>query len=142
MTKIDTVLSADYATVSKPGIPEPQAGFSRGRDAAPMMTIWAECTVSAAHRFAQYEMHGHTYFVRVSVREGQDGFLNAESFRDELMRIRAGVDHRCLNDVLETPTMEELARWFAREVGKEGFDVTEVQVIRPEGLGCRLTLAG
>ncbi|WP_043359577.1 6-carboxytetrahydropterin synthase [Belnapia sp. F-4-1] len=106
-----------------------------------MMTIWAECIVSAAHRFAQYDLHGHTYTVRVSVRESDDGFLNAESFRDELMRIRRGVDHRCLNDVLVTPTMEELARWFAREVRKEGFDVTEVQIIRPEGVGCRLTLA-
>ncbi|SDB33042.1 6-pyruvoyl trahydropterin synthase family protein [Belnapia rosea] len=107
-----------------------------------MMTIWAECTVSAAHRFADYDMHGHTYIVRVSIREAEDGFLNAETFRDELLRIRRGVDHRCLNDVLETPTMEELARWFARELRKERYDVTEVQISRPEGLGCRLVLAG
>lgn len=107
-----------------------------------MMTIWAECMVSAAHRFADYDLHGHTYIVRVSVREGgEDGFLNAETFRDELMRIRSGVDHRCLNDVLETPSMEELARWFARAVRAEGYAVTEVQITRPEGLGCRLVLA-
>jgi 6-pyruvoyl-tetrahydropterin synthase len=142
MAKIDTVLSAGYAPFSEPGAPQGHGGPDRAGEALPMMTIWAECLVSAAHRFAQYDLHGHTYTVRVSVREGEDGFLNAESFRDELMRIRGGVDHRCLNDVLETPTMEELARWFAREVRKEGFDVTEVQITRPEGLGCRLTLAG
>jgi 6-pyruvoyltetrahydropterin/6-carboxytetrahydropterin synthase len=140
MTKIDVMLSPGYAPVSEPGAPAPREAADRAREAVPMMTIWAECIVSAAHRFAQYDMHGHTYTVRVSVREGVDGFLNAESFRDELMRIRQGVDHRCLNDVLETPTMEELARWFAREVRKEGFDVTEVQITRPEGVGCRLSL--
>lgn len=105
-----------------------------------MMTIWAECTVSAAHRFAGYELHGHTYTVRVCVREGREGFLNAEDFRDELLQIRRGVDHRCLNDVLETPSMEELARWFAREVAKAGHDVTEVAITRAEGLGCRLVV--
>jgi hypothetical protein len=142
MTKIDAVLSAGYAPVSKPEGTDPGKVADRAGEARSTMTIWAECIVSAAHRFAQYDLHGHTYTVRVSVREGVDGFVNAESFRDELMRIRQGVDHRCLNDVLETPTMEELARWFAREVRKEGFDVTEVQIIRPEGLGCRLSLDG
>lgn len=104
-----------------------------------MMTIWAETTVSAAHRFGGYDLHGHTYLVRVSVRASSTTFLNAENFLLALQEIRKGVDHRCLNDVLPVPTMEELALWFAREVGRR-FDVAEVAISRAEGLGCRLSI--
>jgi 6-pyruvoyltetrahydropterin/6-carboxytetrahydropterin synthase len=104
-----------------------------------MMTIWAETTVSAAHRFGGYDLHGHTYHVRVSIRETPGHFVNAEGFLTELQEIRKGVDHRCLNDILPIPTMEELARWFAREVGRF-HDVAEVAITRAEGLGCRLAI--
>ncbi len=102
-----------------------------------MMAVWAECPVAAAHRFKDYPMHGHTYLVRVSVVEPESGFLDAEALRDELMEVRKGVDHRCLNDVLPSPSMEELARWFGARLRERGRDVVEVAVSRPlEGLGC------
>ena len=97
-----------------------------------MITVWAETTVSAAHRYKDYPIHGHTYLVRVSVLPPVD----AEQLHADLALTRTGVDHRMLNDVLPEPTMEALAQWFADTVGQR-YRVVEVEIRRPEGLGCR-----
>ncbi len=98
-----------------------------------MILIWAETTVSAAHRFLDYAVHGHTYIVRVAVRP--DGFVDAEALAERLRVVRAGVDHRMLNDVLREPTMECLAEWFSHALADE-YAVAEISVARPEGMGC------
>jgi 6-pyruvoyl-tetrahydropterin synthase len=98
-----------------------------------MMTIWAETMVSAAHRFLDYPIHGHTYVVRVAIRP--NGFVNAEALANDLRETRSGVDHQMLNDVLAEPTMECLAEWFAARMSNR-YEVAEVTVTRPEGIGC------
>ena len=99
----------------------------------PALTVWAETTVSAAHTFNGHDLHGHTYHVRVHVLPPVD----AEALHVDLMTTRRGVDHRLLNDVLAEPTMEALAAWFAGAMAGR-FTVTEVEVTRAEGIGCRL----
>ncbi len=98
-----------------------------------MITIWAETTVSAAHTFNGHQLHGHTYVIRVHVEAPAD----AEALHADLLEIRKGVDHQYLNDVLPEPTMEALAQWFVDAMGNR-YVVSEVSVVRPEGMGCRL----
>jgi 6-pyruvoyl-tetrahydropterin synthase len=100
-----------------------------------MITVWAETTVSAAHVFNGHALHGHTYFVRVSVHAPAD----AEKLHADLLETRKGVDHTCLNDVLESPSMEHLAQWFADALG-QSYAIAEIAITRPEGMGCRLVI--
>jgi len=100
------------------------------------MTIWAETTVSAAHKFMDHPIHGHTYHVRVYI----DGEVDAEEFLEYLRDLRKRVDHKYLNDIFEVPSMENLARWFAAEVCKQ-YNVKEVAITRGEGVGCRLVIS-
>ena len=112
------------------------------------MTIYATTMVSAAHHLGELHdarhrnstMHGHTYIVKVYVKEQKD-WLSAELLKERLDTWTRLVDHKVLNDVLapNPPTMEALARWFADAAASE-FEVIQVSIDRPEGLGCLYTV--
>jgi 6-pyruvoyltetrahydropterin/6-carboxytetrahydropterin synthase len=86
------------------------------------MRLDVEFTFAAAHRLPRYDgpcfrMHGHNYRFFVAVEGEVDprtgmiaDFGDIKSAVQE--HVLARVDHRTLNDVLENPTAENIARWI------------------------------
>lgn len=64
-------------------------------------------------------MHGHSYELTVEVAGdvGADGwvmdFAELDAVVDPLVK---SLDHRCLNDIVENPTSENLATWIAKRL--------------------------
>ena len=76
----------------------------------------------AAHRLPHHEgkcreMHGHSYELVVNVERSVDPASGmAIDFSDLKRVVREQVvdllDHRCVNDLMENPTAELMARWI------------------------------
>lgn len=66
-------------------------------------------------------LHGHSYELTVEVAGpvGADGwvmdFADVDAVVDPLVK---SLDHRCLNDLLENPTSENLAAWIAAQLAR------------------------
>jgi 6-pyruvoyltetrahydropterin/6-carboxytetrahydropterin synthase len=86
------------------------------------MRLDVEFYFAAAHRLPRYDgpcfrMHGHNYrfFVALEGEVDPRGGMIAD-FGDIKRivgeRVLALVDHRTLNDVLDNPTAENIARWI------------------------------
>jgi 6-pyruvoyltetrahydropterin/6-carboxytetrahydropterin synthase len=86
------------------------------------MRLDVEFYFAAAHRLPRYEgpcfrMHGHNYRFFVALEGDVDPRTGMIADFGEVKRIvqeqvLARVDHRNLNDVLENPTAENIARWI------------------------------
>jgi 6-pyruvoyltetrahydropterin/6-carboxytetrahydropterin synthase len=86
------------------------------------MRLDVEFYFAAAHRLPRYEgpcfrMHGHNYKFFVTVEGEVDpasGMIADFGVIKQLVgeRVLARVDHRTLNDVLDNPTAENIARWI------------------------------
>jgi 6-pyruvoyltetrahydropterin/6-carboxytetrahydropterin synthase len=86
------------------------------------MRLDVEFYFAAAHRLPRYEgpcfrMHGHNYRFFVTLEGEVDPRTGMIADFGEVKRIvqeqvLARVDHRNLNDVLENPTAENIARWI------------------------------
>lgn len=86
------------------------------------MRVCRRFRFEAAHRLPRHpgkcrELHGHSYELAVTVDRPVDATSGmAIDFSDLKHAVRGEVvdamDHRCLNDLLENPTAEELARWI------------------------------
>lgn len=114
------------------------------------MRLDVEFTFAAAHRLPRYEgpcfrLHGHNYRFVVSV-EGQvdpatgmitDFGVLKQVVGDEVL-VRA--DHRNLNDILENPTAENIARWIWEVLEPRLAGLREVRLF--EIPGCCVTYRG
>ncbi len=86
------------------------------------MRLDVEFSFAAAHRLPRYEgpcfrLHGHNYKFFVTVEGSVDpatGMIADFGVIKDVVaqEILARVDHRNLNDVLENPTAENIARWI------------------------------
>lgn len=86
------------------------------------MRLDVEFTFAAAHRLPRYEgpcfrMHGHNYKFFVAVEGEVDPQTGMIADFGDVKRIvgelvLAQVDHRTLNDTLDNPTAENIARWI------------------------------
>jgi 6-pyruvoyltetrahydropterin/6-carboxytetrahydropterin synthase len=86
------------------------------------MRLDVEFTFAAAHRLPRYEgpcfrMHGHNYRFLVAVEGAVDprtGMIADFGVIKDVVKehVLARVDHRNLNDVLDNPTAENIARWI------------------------------
>lgn len=86
------------------------------------MRIWRDFTFDAAHWLPLVpedhkcrRMHGHTYRVRIHVMapKRDDGMVMDFAEIGAAWRpLHERLDHRCLNDVIENPTAENLAQWI------------------------------
>lgn len=94
------------------------------------MLIGARAHFCAAHRLPQHDgTHGHSYEVWAYTDQPRD----VEQFQRELTSACGELDHRTLNDLIEDPTMENIARYLVLQI--EGLN--KVMVTRPvEGLSC------
>ncbi len=90
------------------------------------MRLDVEFYFAAAHRLPRYEgpcfrMHGHNYKFFVTVEGEVDpatGMIADFGVIKQVVgeRILAKVDHRTLNDTLDNPTAENIARWIWEEL--------------------------
>jgi 6-pyruvoyltetrahydropterin/6-carboxytetrahydropterin synthase len=86
------------------------------------MRLDVEFYFAAAHRLPRYEgpcfrMHGHNYKFFVALEGDVDPRTGMTADFGEVKRIvhehvLSRVDHRTLNDLLENPTAENIARWI------------------------------
>ncbi len=86
------------------------------------MRLDVEFYFAAAHRLPRYEgpcfrLHGHNYKFFVAVDGAVDpatGMITDFGKLKEVVgeHVLARVDHRNLNDVLDNPTAENIARWI------------------------------
>jgi 6-pyruvoyltetrahydropterin/6-carboxytetrahydropterin synthase len=106
-------------------------------------TITRETTFDSAHRLDWHEgkchnLHGHTYRVQVTVAPpenelefGKNGIVM--DFADLGMATKAAtsqLDHQYLNDIIENPTGERIARWLFREVKKTlAYNLPKVRLV-------------
>ena len=90
------------------------------------MRLDVEFYFAAAHRLPRYEgpcfrMHGHNYKFFVTVEGEVDPATGMIADFGDVKRvvsdrILAKVDHRTLNDTLDNPTAENIARWIWEEL--------------------------
>jgi 6-pyruvoyltetrahydropterin/6-carboxytetrahydropterin synthase len=86
------------------------------------MRLDVEFTFAAAHRLPRYEgpcfrLHGHNYRFFVGLEGEVDPRSGMIADFGDVKRaaqdhVLARVDHRDLNDVLDNPTAENIARWI------------------------------
>ncbi len=86
------------------------------------MRLDVEFYFAAAHRLPRYEgpcfrMHGHNYKFFVALEGEVDPGTGMIADFGEVKRVvqehvLARVDHRTMNDFLENPTAENIARWI------------------------------
>jgi 6-pyruvoyltetrahydropterin/6-carboxytetrahydropterin synthase len=105
---------------------------------------------AAAHRLPRYDgpcfrMHGHNYRMVVAVEGDVDprtgmvaDFGHVQEIVREHVLVRA--DHRTLNDVLENPTAENIARWAFETLAPHLPGLVEVRLF--EIPGCSVTYRG
>jgi 6-pyruvoyltetrahydropterin/6-carboxytetrahydropterin synthase len=99
-------------------------------------------TFEAAHRLPHHpgkcrELHGHSYVLWVTVERDVDPENGlALDFSDLERTVRhevvAGVDHRCLNDVLSNPTAEHIAIWIWRRLVEVLPGLVEIELFETE----------
>lgn len=91
------------------------------------MEIWKDFRFEAAHLLPNVvpghpcgRMHGHSYRVRVILKGpvgDRTGWITDFAvIAGEVEQVIAEVDHRYLNDVIENPTAENLAIFFAKRL--------------------------
>jgi 6-pyruvoyltetrahydropterin/6-carboxytetrahydropterin synthase len=109
-----------------------------------------EFTFAAAHRLPRYDgpcfrMHGHNYQMFVAVEGEVDphsGMVADFGRVKEIVQehVLARADHRTLNDVLENPTAENIARWAYETLAPHLPGLVEVRLY--EIPGCCVTYRG
>jgi len=92
----------------------------------------------AAHRLPRHEgkcreLHGHSYEVVISVERPVDessGMVIDFSDLKQIVRRQAidKLDHRCLNDLIDNPTAENMAEWIWRRLVGELPGLVEVEL--------------
>ena len=96
------------------------------------MKLFKQFTFEAAHTLPDYpQVHGHTYHVEVCIwGENSDDYVIRESeVTDEILIVKNLLDHKYLNDFIEIPTSENIAKFIWNEL--EHFPLVGVKVERP-----------
>ncbi len=86
------------------------------------MRLEVEFNFAAAHRLPRYDgpcfrMHGHNYRFLIALEgevDPQSGMVTDFGLVKQAVqeRVLSKVDHQTLNDILENPTAENIARWI------------------------------
>jgi 6-pyruvoyltetrahydropterin/6-carboxytetrahydropterin synthase len=109
-----------------------------------------EFTFAAAHRLPRYDgpcfrMHGHNYRMVVAIEGEVDPRTGmVADFGQVQAVVQAHVllhtDHRTLNDLLDNPTAENIARWVYETLAPQLPGLVEVRLF--EIPGCCVTYRG
>ena len=109
-----------------------------------------EFSFAAAHRLPRYDgpcfrMHGHNYRMLVGVEGEVDprtGMVTDFGRLQETVRehVLSRADHQVLNEVLENPTAENIARWVFETLKPQLPGLVEIRLY--EVAGCCVTYRG
>ena len=95
-----------------------------------MLLLSRTYSFEAAHELPDWpDVHGHSYEVQVWLKGEGDYVLPVDEFDAAMAPILKKVDHKMLNDVIDVPTMENIAKWFWNEL--TNLPVHKVSVHRP-----------
>jgi 6-pyruvoyltetrahydropterin/6-carboxytetrahydropterin synthase len=101
------------------------------------METYKEFTFEAAHKTAPFEgLHGHSFRVRVVLSGAADPVYgwshNLYVVEDVIDDVRGLLDHKYLNDIegLAVPTIENVAIWIWRQLGKSLAGIERIEVSR------------
>lgn len=112
------------------------------------IAISQEFYFEAAHSLPSYgdvhpnaRVHGHSFRARVSL----DGPLDAHGqvidlklIDQALQKLRVQLDHQMLNDIIDTPTLENIAIWIWNSLINQFSKLALVEVFRDSlGQSCR-----
>jgi 6-pyruvoyltetrahydropterin/6-carboxytetrahydropterin synthase len=98
-----------------------------------MVEVFKQFTFEAAHTLPQYpQIHGHSYSVEVRVAgDAGDGYVvPIDVLEREINALRQRLDHGLLNDLIDVPTSENIARYIFDAL-KPALNLTRVKVWRP-----------
>lgn len=98
------------------------------------MLLWCEFCFEASHTLPQFpEVHGHSYYAKATIAgKADDGYVIPEHQLQQICDgIRWKLDHKHLNNLMEVPTMEGIARFIWSELERAKLLVTRVDVWRP-----------
>lgn len=104
---------------------------------APVVRICREYDFDAAHRLEWHpgacrRLHGHTYTLELSVAGQLDerGVVMDFAELDQVVRSQVldKVDHQYLNDLIENPTAERVARWMWDRLAEAGLTPAELRL--------------
>lgn len=121
----------------------------KASEAGSPMFVYGEFRFEAAHQLPRVppehmcaRLHGHSYFVKVTV----SGTVNAQTgwvmdfgeLKAAIEPLRAVLDHRCLNDIegLSNPTSEHLAAWIWQRLQPAIRGLHAIEVQEMPGYGC------
>ena len=113
------------------------------------MEIFKEFSFEAAHRLPHVpaghkcaRLHGHTFYVRVSV-EGeidplQGWVMDFGDIKQAFGPVYARLDHYYLNEIpgLDNPTSENLARWIWRQLKPTLPQLSQIEIRETCTSGC------
>ena len=101
------------------------------------MKLFKRFTFEGSHSLPEFCLtHGHSYHVEVCVEgDAKDGYVMHEfTLTDACSKVKDLLDHKYLNDFIEIPTSENIAKFIWHEL--RWYPIVEVKVERPSlGLG-------
>lgn len=105
------------------------------------MELWITFTFEASHTLPQPigkpVMHGHSYWVRVFVDSSEKDPVPLPMLEGYAGLVRSALDHKHLNDIMESPTMESIAMFVAKNI-QTTIPVVRVDVER-QSIGAGIT---
>lgn len=90
-----------------------------------MLTVCKIFTFSAAHFLPNHkgqckELHGHNYKLEIEIQGAilKDGMIMDFAVLKDMVNtlIISKLDHKCLNDIFDNPTAEEMVRWIENQL--------------------------
>lgn len=96
------------------------------------MELWAEATCELSHSVKSplgvEVVHGHSYWVRMSVESDPQNPVSAMELKAWLQKLLRQIDHGMMNNLIPSGTMEEMALWIASNMTL--FKPTRIQIER------------
>ena len=100
------------------------------------MTIFVEDSFDSAHWLPEVpeghkckRMHGHTYRVRLEISGKVDPVtgwvIDYAELKAKWLPIKDQLDHRLLNDFIDNPTCENIAKWIGVTLGIHRVELRE-----------------
>jgi 6-pyruvoyltetrahydropterin/6-carboxytetrahydropterin synthase len=89
-------------------------------------------------------LHGHTYRVEVVVEGDETGdmVLDFDDLRRQVHRVIDELDHAHLNEILDMPTVENIARWLRDRLQPSLPQLSTLKVWEGDGKWAELLVGG
>ena len=105
-----------------------------------MMRLGIVTYIEAAHRVGDGPLHGHNFKVEVIVEgEYAGGKMDFHTLREIVENVVKELDHRYLNEIIDIPVVENIARYIANKL-KGKLPVVVIRVWETPNRFCELVV--